>query len=158
MSEETEKNSLDEMVDALKETLDKMKFVIELCPGDVIRVGHVTVFVVGVRLQEFHPPNKGTSTNLSVHIAGAECEYNQNDWNWDSKHVMYDSPFLSFAANDSVVLIRSSPTKCSTIDRFMELRKDIQNRGHTFKGVLDSNAWPPLDEDEGTPEPEAKEP
>ena len=125
----------------------KIQLAINLAPGDVVLIGHVHVFIVGVRLQEYCPPTVERTT-LSVLLAGAPCKYTQNDWSWLQKNVMYDSPWLLFNAEDEVIVVRPSPTKCSTLQRFLETKIDasaafMKRIAEELKKSTDAENTPP---------------
>lgn len=99
------------------------KLAIDLAPGDVIKVGHVTVYIVGVRFQELDLPKKGQG--FLVEAAGAEARYESNDWCW-SANIMYDSPFLRFNPGQEITIERVSPTGTNTLDKLIALREKIR--------------------------------
>ena len=100
----------------------KYKKAIDLATGDIIMVGHIYVFVLGVRIQVYCEP-RDQEPSIIVEVAAAECHYTQNDWSWNSKNVQFDSPFLRFNPEQPIRLIRESPTKTSALDLLLEQRE-----------------------------------
>ncbi len=103
------------------------KLAIDLAPGDIIRVGHVSIFIVGVRFQEILNPEDGKH-DFAVLAAGAEAVYYGHDWHWRSNRVMYDSPFLQFHPAQEIEIARASPSKANSLDQLIALRNELHSK------------------------------
>lgn len=102
----------------------KTKFAIDLAPGDVIKVGHRTIFLVGVNLYELD--NSSTrDCGFSIQAAGAEAWYQSNDWTWAASEIMYDSPFLRFHPSQEITIERVSPSGTNTLDQLLAMREKL---------------------------------
>lgn len=104
-----------------------------LSPGMVIRVGHVNVMVLGVRLAELADTERG-GTRAAVQVAGAHATDRGIDWCWDPKKVQWDSPFLQFKPSQRIRVIREAVYDKTTLETFVESDAYIQT-DHYKKGV-----------------------
>lgn len=121
------------MKDMEKYMEKKTKLAIDLAPGDVITVGHVTVFIVGVRFQELDLPREGHG--FLVEASGAEARYESNDWCW-SANIMYDSPFLRFNPGQEITIERASPAQ-NTLDSLIAIREKLHEEQKESVGESD---------------------
>lgn len=113
---------------ALKdEDKTQYKNVIDLAPGDIIRVAHVTIFVVGVRFHEFVNPST-ERREFSVQVAGAEADWFGEDWHWRSSDILYASPFLRFHPEHKVILEQPSRSEESALDKFIAFRQKARDK------------------------------
>lgn len=145
------------MKDVEKYMEKQTKLAIDLAPGDVIKVGHVTVFIVGVRFQELDLPREGQG--FLVEAAGAEARYESNDWCW-STNIMYDSPFLRFNPGQEITIERASPTGTNTLDKLIALREKIreeQKEAWEKRGTMSKWFKKAREEEAYTSKVEAKE-
>lgn len=117
---------------AMSDSLPSYRRAFELVPGDVIRLGHIHVYVVRVTLSNVVFRH---SYHQIVDIAGAEAKWKHHDWWWNADMIMEDIPLLSFHP-----LERVEVAKRSEMDTLEGCIKKLKAEAETLKAQEEEEA------------------
>ncbi len=133
------------------EAMDTTKRAFQLAPGDIIRVGHLHIYVMAIQLIDSAHPQ--STHHQGVQLAGSVCEWKHHDWVWRAGEIMKDSPFLLFHPLDKLEVVRKAPDRISTLEQFRKFaaeakKEDAEEIAKAKKEDADKAKSPPEDSPE----------